>query len=49
MSMPIHCRPSFCAAATAVPHPQKGSNTTSPALEDVLIIRSSKPSGFCVG
>ena len=36
--MPIHLRPSFCAASIAVPHPQKGSSTTSPAFEDVLTI-----------
>ena len=31
-SMPIHLRPSFCAAAMVVPHPQNGSRTTSPGL-----------------
>ena len=37
MSIPIHCRPSFCAAAIAVPHPQNGSSTTSPGLLLALI------------
>ena len=49
MSMPIHCRPNFCAAWTAVPQPQNGSRTTSPGLLLALMMRSNKASGFCVG
>lgn len=33
MSMPIHWRPSACAATSAVPQPQNGSRTMSPGLE----------------
>ena len=47
--MPIHLRPRFSAATQAVAHPQNGSSTTSPSLDDALMIRSSSASGFCVG
>jgi|GEM_PF-3926363 len=49
MSMPTQRRPSFCAATVAVPQPQKGSRTTSPSLDEALMMRSSSASGFCVG
>ena len=45
-SIPIHFRFRLCAACTAVPHPQNGSNIISPSLEEVLIIRSSNDRGF---
>ena len=40
--MPIHLRPSRSATATAVPHPQNGSSTTSPSLLLAWMMRSSK-------
>ena len=49
MSMPIQRRLSFCAAAMAVPQPQKGSSTMSPSLLLAWMMRSSRASGFCVG
>ena len=42
MSMPIHCRPKFSAATSAVPQPQKASSTMSFGLLLALMIRSSK-------
>ena len=47
--MPIQRRLSRSAATVAVPHPQKGSSTTSPSLLLALMMRSSNASGFCVG
>lgn len=49
ISIPIHRRPSFCAASMAVPQPAKGSSTTSSFVDDVAIMRSSSASGFWVG
>jgi hypothetical protein len=49
MSIPIHCRPSFCAATSAVPQPQKGSSTMSLGLLLAWMMRSKSASGFCVG
>ena len=49
MSMPIQRRPRFSAATQAVAQPQKGSSTTSPSLDDALMMRSTRASGFCVG
>lgn len=48
-SIPTQARPIFSAATHAVAHPQNGSSTISPSLDDALIMRSSKASGFCVG
>ena len=51
MSMPIHWRLSFWAAAMAVPQPQKGSSTTSPSFEDAWTMRSKQrqaASGSCI-
>ena len=48
-SMPIHWRPSSCAACIVVPQPQNGSSTTSPGLELALITLSSSGNGFSVG
>ena len=47
--MPIQRRPRFSAATQAVAHPQNGSRTTSSSLDDALMMRSSKASGFWVG
>ena len=49
MSIPIHRLSSFWAAATVVPHPQKGSRTTSPSLLLAWMIRSRRATGFWVG
>src|SRR5208337_4510007 len=49
ISIPIHCRPKFCAATTAVPQPQKASRTMSFSLLLRRIILSSSDNGFCVG
>src|SRR5438046_2150021 len=48
-SMPIHLLPSFCDDASAVPHPQNGSNTMSVGLDEVFTILSNRSSGFWVG
>src|SRR5258708_1142492 len=47
-SQATHCLPSFSATAAVVPLPQKQSRMRSPSLEDALIIRSSRASGFWV-
>src|SRR5438874_5802245 len=47
--MPIQRRPNFWAAAIVVPHPQKGSSTTSQGLLLAWIMRSSRARGFWVG
>ena len=47
--MPAHWRLRRRAASIDVPHPQNGSNTMSPSLDDAFTIRSSNASGFCVG
>ena len=49
MSMPIQRRPRFSAATQAVAQPQKGSSTTSPSLDDALMMRSRRARGFWVG
>ena len=49
MSMPIHWRPRFWAATSAVPQPQKASSTMSFSLLLALMMRSRRASGFCVG
>ncbi|MGA3288802.1 MAG: hypothetical protein ABSD42_00985 [Candidatus Bathyarchaeia archaeon] len=49
MSIPIKRLPRLLATARVVPQPQNGSRITSIGFEDVLIIRSSNASGFCVG
>jgi len=49
ISMPIHWRFSFCAATSAVPHPQNASSTMSFSLLLALMMRSKSASGFCVG
>ena len=47
--MPIQLRPSFSAACTVVPQPQKGSSTRSPGLQEAAMMRSSRATGFWVG
>ena len=49
MSMPIQRLPRFSAATQAVAQPQNGSSTTSPSLDDALMMRSKSASGFWVG
>ena len=41
--------PSFSATAAVVPEPQKKSTTREPSLEEALIMRSRRASGFWVG
>ena len=48
-SIPIHRRPSRCAAWTVVPQPQNGSSTTAPGFEEALRMRSRRATGFWVG
>ncbi len=45
-SQAIQRRLRRCATAGVVPPPQKKSATTSPSLEEALMIRSRMPSGF---
>jgi SnoaL-like polyketide cyclase len=47
--MPIHLRPSFWAAAMAVPHPQNGSSTRSPGLLLAWMMRSRRAMGAGLG
>ena len=47
--IPTKCRPSFAAAASEVPEPQKGSMTSAPSRLEARTIRSSSFMGFCVG
>src|SRR5665647_3012257 len=49
MSMPSHRRSNLIAASMVVPHPQKGSSTTSPLSVARLRMRSMSATGFCVG
>ena len=49
MSIPTHWRFANSAAATVVPHPQKGSRMMSPGLELASMMRVSSATGFCVG
>ena len=46
MSQAIQRRPSFCATAAVVPEPMKQSRTRSPGLEEALMMRSRRASGF---
>ena len=46
MSTPRYLRPKDAAASAAVPHPQNGSSTKSPGLDDALMMRSNNASGF---
>ena len=48
MSTPIQRLPSFWATAAVVPEPIKQSRTKSPSLEEALIMRSKRASGFWV-
>jgi len=45
-SLTIHFRPSFSATAAVVPDPQKKSATMSFSLEEALMMRSRRASGF---
>ena len=45
-SVAIHLRPNFSATAAVVPEPQKKSAIRSPSLEEALMIRSRRASGF---
>lgn len=49
ISEPMKRRPSFIATAPVVPPPIKKSATVSQGLEEALIIRSKRASGFWVG
>ncbi len=49
ISIPIAILPKRIATAKVVKEPENGSNTTSPTLEETLIILSKSASGFCVG
>lgn len=48
-SPPTNPRPSFFAATSVVPLPQKKSATTPSGGQSALISRSKSSSGFCVG
>jgi hypothetical protein len=48
-SVAIHFLPSFSATAAVVPLPEKKSAIKSPSLEEALMIRSNRASGFWVG
>src|SRR6266704_494105 len=48
-SQAIQRLPSFSATAAVVPLPQKQSRTRSPSLDEALIMRSKRASGFWVG
>lgn len=49
MSIPIQCRPAFCAATSAVPQPQKVSSTSASGSEEISMILSRSFSGYWVG
>ena len=48
INAPTNFRFNICAATNDGPHPQNGSNTRSPSLEDASMMRRNNAKGFCV-